>query len=49
MICVIDFAAIGGMETAAIAEVFGLTERSVQREWNRVHALLTLALEAQDA
>jgi len=39
----------GGMETAAIAEAFGLTERSVQREWNRVHALLTLALELQDS
>ena len=36
-----------GMETAEIADAFGLNERSVQREWNRVRALLTLALEAQ--
>jgi RNA polymerase sigma factor (TIGR02999 family) len=37
-----------GMDTADIAHAFGLTERSVQREWKRVHALLTLALEVQD-
>lgn len=34
-----------GMETAEIAQAFGLTERSVQREWNRIRALLMLALE----
>jgi RNA polymerase sigma factor (TIGR02999 family) len=35
----------GGMETSEIAEAFGLNERTVQREWNRVHALLSLVLE----
>jgi len=34
-----------GMETAEIAQTFGLTERSVQREWNRIRALLTMVLE----
>src|SRR5690606_1496761 len=34
-----------GMDSAEIADAFGLTERSVQREWNRVRALLSLALE----
>ena len=34
-----------GMETAEIAQAFGLTERTVQRDWNRVRAVLMLALE----
>lgn len=33
-----------GMETAEIASIFGVTERTVQREWLRVKALLMLAL-----
>jgi RNA polymerase sigma factor (TIGR02999 family) len=37
-----------GMETAEIAQTFGLTERSVQREWNRIRALLTMVLEGAD-
>lgn len=34
-----------GMECREIAEVLGVTERTVQREWLRVKALLVLALE----
>ena len=33
-----------GLETAEIATIFGVTERTVQREWLRVKALLVLAL-----
>jgi len=33
-----------GMETAEIAATFNVTERTVQREWLRVKALLTLVL-----
>lgn len=36
-----------GMETAEIAQTFGLTERTVQRDWARVRALLTVALEPE--
>lgn len=34
-----------GMECAEVAQVLGVTERTVQREWLRVKALLVLALE----
>jgi RNA polymerase sigma factor (TIGR02999 family) len=34
-----------GMETAEIAVTFGVTERTVQREWLRVKALLIFALQ----
>jgi DNA-directed RNA polymerase specialized sigma24 family protein len=34
----------GGMETEEIAATFGVTERTVQREWLRVKALLALVL-----
>lgn len=36
-----------GMECHEVAEVLGVTERTVQREWLRVKALLVLALEAR--
>jgi RNA polymerase sigma factor (TIGR02999 family) len=35
-----------GMETPEIAATFGVTERTVQREWLRVKALLALVLDA---
>lgn len=35
-----------GMECAEVAQVLGVTERTVQREWLRVKALLVLALES---
>lgn len=31
-----------GMDTAEIAEIMGVTERTVQREWLRIKALLTV-------
>lgn len=34
-----------GMECAEVAQVLGVTERTVQREWLRVKALLVLAIE----
>jgi RNA polymerase sigma factor (TIGR02999 family) len=34
-----------GMECAEVAQVLGVTERTVQREWLRVKSLLVLALE----
>lgn len=37
----------GGMETDEIAATFGVTERTVQREWLRVKALLSFALESR--
>lgn len=33
------------MGSAEIAQVFGVTERTVQREWQRIKALLVLVLE----
>lgn len=36
-----------GMECAEVAQVLGVTERTVQREWVRVKALLVLALETR--
>ena len=35
-----------GMSTDEIARTFGVTERTVQREWQRVKALLLMALSA---
>ena len=35
-----------GMDSAEIAATFGVTERTVQREWQRVKALLALVLGA---
>lgn len=35
-----------GMECMEIATVLGVTERTVQREWQRIKALLLLALES---
>ena len=34
-----------GMESRELARVLGVTERTVQREWNRIRALMTVALE----
>lgn len=36
---------LGGMDAADIAATFGVTERTVQREWLRVKALLAFVLE----
>jgi len=38
----------GGLDTAEIAATFAVTERTVQREWLRVKALLALVLGARD-
>ena len=35
-----------GMDTAEIASILGVTERTVQREWLRIKALLTVLIEA---
>ena len=35
-----------GMECHEVAEVLGVTERTVQREWLRIKALLVYALQA---
>jgi RNA polymerase sigma factor (TIGR02999 family) len=38
----------GGLDTAEIAATFAVTERTVQREWLRVKALLALVLGARE-
>lgn len=37
----------GGLSSSEIAQTFGVTERTVQREWMRVKALLALQLEIE--
>lgn len=37
----------GGMECHEVAQALGVTERTVQREWLRVKALLVYALEGE--